>query len=223
VNAKPDRSAAFGELEGEERRRLARLGGLLFLVGSVTALPAGLLLEPVPALHEHLVLIAGAIAGAVILSMPWERFSSIWLHVLMIVGTIEVAVGVAVFSLDYGFFYVLVAMYAAYLVRDRTILGAYMAFFTAALLAPSVYEDANRDHAHLTLIVLPVMLITAFVVRYLRDTLERREAVYRGMALEAVALAERIRGTENSSVDGGADGIASRLEHLQHTPDEGLN
>ena len=112
----------------------------------------------------------------------------------MVVGTLEVAAEVAVFSDDFAFFYVLGAMYAAYVIRDRTVLLAYMLFFTLALLAPLVYEDDSmNEQAHHILVTFPVMVIAAVTVRYLRDTLEQRERDYRGFAFEAVSLAERIR------------------------------
>jgi hypothetical protein len=89
-----------------------------------------------------------------------------------------------VLSDDFAFYYVLVAMYAAYVV-----------FLALALLAPLAYADGDaKVQAHHILVTFPVMVIAAVIVRYLRDTLERREAEVRTFAHEAVELAERIRG-----------------------------
>lgn len=220
-------TSAFGDLDGDERRRLARLAGILLIVGSVTALPAGLLLDPAPEPYEHIVATLGAITGAVIFRLPWERLSSVWLHVLLVLGTLEVLMGVIVFSETYALFYSLVAMYAAYVVRERTALVLYLMFFETVLLAPLVFGGATREEAHVALLVTPVIFITAVVVRYLRETLELREQAYRDFAIEAVGLAERIRGTESGHDGDGGDGhdghdgadganLASRIERLQH-------
>ena len=94
----------------------------------------------------------------------------------MIVGAAEIAAGVAIFSDDYAFVYVLVAMYAAYVIRDRRWLLAYMAFFTAMLCLPLVYDgDDLSEQVHHILVTFPVFLIAALIVAYLRDTLEQRE------------------------------------------------
>lgn len=186
---------AFGDLSPAERRRLANVGALLFVVGSATSIPAGLLLDPPPRLYEHVVGLIGITLGLMYLRLPWERMSDNWLHVIPIVGVAEVIAGVAIFSEDYSFFLVLGAMYVAFTVRDNRVLAGYAAYFIAALVAPLTYWDGDRsDLAHTLLVTLPVLIIGAFAVRYFRDTLEKRERQYRVFANEAIALAERIRG-----------------------------
>ncbi len=195
---------AFGELDPAEIRRLGRLAGILMIVGAFVSVPAGLVLDPAPKAYEHLIALGSALLGVVALLAPWERLSSNWLHVGIVVGTLEIAAGVAVFSDDYAFFYVLVAMYAAWVIRDRATLFAYMALFTLALVAPLLYTQGDlREQTHHILVTLPVFVIAAAIVLYLRDTLERREREYRGFAFEAVTLAERIRGHPNGGSENG--------------------
>ena len=211
---------AFGDLDPAEIRRLGRFAGILMIVGAIVSVPAGLALEPAPKVYEHLIGLGSALFGLLALLAPWERLSSNWLHLAIIAGTLETAAGVAVFSDDYAFFYVLVAMYAAYVIRDRTTLLAYMAFFTLALVAPLVYTQGDlSEQAHHILVTLPVFVIAAAIVLYLRDTLEQREREYRGFAFEAVTLAERIRGHANGeSQDGDLEVRLSRLAATEPGP-----
>lgn len=204
---------AFGSLTGDERVRLGRLAGVLMVVGAVVSFPAGLVMEPAPAAHEHLLGLASILFGVVVLLAPWERISANWLHVALVVATAEIAAGVAIFSDDYAFFYVLVAMYVTFVVRGRTVLLAYALFLALALLAPLTYADEDlNEQVHHILVTLPVLVIAAVIVRYLRDTLERRERQYRGFAHEAVSLAERIRGA-NGGEDDDVD-LAARIDRL---------
>jgi hypothetical protein len=206
-------AGAFGPLSGDERRRLGRFAGVLMIVGALVSFPAGFALEPQPPLHEHLIGLGSAALGVVAYFAPWERISSGWLHLAIIVGTVEIAAGVAVFSDDYAFFYVLVAMFAAFIIRDHTVVVAYALFMGLALFAPLAYanEDVN-EQVHHVLVTLPVLVIAAAIVRYLRDTLEHRERQYRGFAHEAVSLAERIRG--GNGRDDAEEDLAARLERL---------
>jgi uncharacterized membrane protein HdeD (DUF308 family) len=186
---------AFGPIDSDELQRLGRFAGVLLVVGALVSFPAGLVLESVPAATDHLIGVAALTTGLIALCAPWQRMSPNWLHFGAAAATIEIAAGVAVFSDDYAFFYVLVAMFAAYAIRDRDVLIVYMAVLTVALLSPLVYEDEElKEQAHHILVTFPVMLIAAAIVRYLRDTLEQRENQFRRFAFEAVSLAERIRG-----------------------------
>ena len=204
---------AFGAIEGSELRRLGRFAGALMIVGALVSVPAGLVLEPMPEATNHLIGLATLLTGLAAWFAPWEEMSPNWLHAAMVVATVEIAAGVVVFSDDYAFFYVLVAMYAAFVVRDRNVLVAYMSLLAVALFAPLSYDDEDlKEQAHHILVTLPVLAIAAFLVRYLRDTLEDREDQYRGFAYEAVSLAERIRGhPERSDAD---EDLEARLGRL---------
>lgn len=214
VGIERESRGAFGALAGEERARLGRFAGVLMMVGALVSLPAGFTLEPAPEPYEHLIGIASGLVGLVALLAPWERMSSNWLHVAMIVATVEIAIGVAVLSDDYAFFYVLVAMFAAYVIREPQVMLAYILFLTLALVAPLTYADETlKEQAHHILVTLPILVIAAAIVRYLRDTLEQREREYRGFAFEAVSLAERIRGGEDLGPEPQGD-LKSRLGKL---------
>jgi hypothetical protein len=182
------------------------------VVGALAAFPAGLVLEPAPDAVDHLVGLSVLVTGLAAFFAPWERLSPGWLHVLLVLAVLEIAVGTAVFSDDFAFYYVVVGMYAAYVIRDPAIFAAYILFFLLALAAPFAYADEDlKEQVHHILVTAPVFIIAVVIVRYLRDTLERRQHDYRRFASEAVSLAERIRGRP----DGGPDGdLEERLGRL---------
>lgn len=191
-----DREGAFGALSAEERERLGRLGGVLFIAGSAFTIPAALFIDPAPAATSYLVGVVGLAAGTGFYLAPWRRMSSNWLHVGLGAATVQTAVAVRVLSDDFAFYYVVVAMYVAYVVRDRRAVAGYFGLLLAALLVPLTYDEHNlREQAHHILVTLPVFVIAAGFVLYLRGTLESREQRYRRFAYEAVALAIRIRGS----------------------------
>ena len=198
-----------------ERKRLGTLGGALFIIGSLAAVPAAAFLEPSPAPAEYLIAAAGVLLGAGLLAVPWGRLPERALYSVSIIATVYVALGASVFSDDFAFYLVLIAVYTAYAVRARSDFLWLMAFFTAAAIAPLLYADQSFDElAHHVLVTLPVMLVSAGVVRYLRDALAERELQYRRFAVEAVTLAERIRGGPPLKGEATPENVEERLADL---------
>ncbi len=208
--------SAFGPLGDAERRRLGRLGAALMIFGSVLSLPAGLVLAPAHPLEDHLIAGAGIATGLMFYRAPWERMQDWWLHLVPLFGTVAIACGVAVFSDDYAFYYVLVAIYAAYALRDVRAMVVYATVLMVALLAPLVYAEGTfREQAHHILVAIPALLIAAATVGYLRATLESRERQYREFAAEAVGLAGRIRRGETLDPDPTSAELERALEDLR--------
>lgn len=207
--------SAFGPIGPQEAKRLGRVGGALFLAAAAFSLPAGLALDPRPEPEAYLLGLSGMLLGAIALVIPWNRLSPNWLHVLLVGGILEVALAVKIFSDDFAFYYVAVVAYAAYIIRDRRVLGYYFVAITVAILAPLAYDMEHiRAQAHNILVALPVFIIIGELVVYLRDVLERREQRYRAFALEAVSLAIRIRGSRVKAAGKPADGIDAMLDEL---------
>ena len=202
-------------MEPSERKQFGRLGGLLFVIGSLAAAPASAFLEPPPNPAEYLTAFAGVAAGVLLIAVPWERLPERALYSIPIAATAYVLLGVSLYSDDFAFYQVLIAVYTAYVVRDRSDFFWLMVFFTAATLTPLAYTDESFDElAHHILVTLPVMIISAAVVRYLRDSLAKRELQYRRFAVEAVTLAERIRGGQASRQEPTVDDVEERLAQL---------
>lgn len=153
------------------------------------------------------------LSGAAMLLAPWERMSPRWLHAIIAGGLIEVALGVLIFSDDYAFDFVIVGIYAAYVLRSQRAEIAYaVAFLILGIVSLGLDSNDFDSRLHHMLVLIPVLTIAAGMVRYLRDTLERSQAEYRGFAAEAVHLAVRIRGTTRPQ-DG--DAVDRRLEELE--------
>ena len=203
------------ELTPEERRRLGKLGGALLIIGALAAAPAAAFIEPSPAPLEYLVIVAGVMAGSALMAFPWERLPERALYSVSIAATGYVMIGTGFYSDDFAFYQVLIAVYTAYVVRQQKDFLVLMAFFTLATLAPLLYvDDAFKEQAHHILVTLPVMLISAAVVRYLRDALAYRERQYRRFAVEAVTLAERIRGGPAHAQEMTPENVEERLAEL---------
>ncbi len=201
-------------LSAADRKRLGQLGGALMIIGSLAAVPAALFLEPAPDPVEYLGALAGVALGAILLVVRWEGVPDRALYVVPVIATVYVTLAAVVFSDDFGFYQVLIGVYTAYAVKPRADFLALMALFTLATLAPLLFVDESfSEQAHHILVILPVLFISAAVVRYLRGALTRREREYRHFALEAVGLAERIRGGGPAAADEHED-VDRRLEEL---------
>jgi hypothetical protein len=183
------------------------------IVGALAAFPAGLVLEPPPDPAEYLPVVAALLTGIVTFFLPWHRLSPAWIHVVLVLASIEIAVATAVLSDDFAFYYVVIGTYVAFVIRDQRVFAAYIAMlFALALFAPFLQPDEERsEQVHHILVTAPVFIIAVAIVRYLHNTLDRRQDDYRRFAFEAVTLAERIRGR----AEGGEDAdLEERLDRL---------
>jgi hypothetical protein len=178
---------------GDDSVRLVRIAGILLLTGSVFSIPGGVVIEPAPPLTDYWVSLTGATIAAGLLLAPSAWITGPWVHFSLLVGVVLIAVAVGVFSDDYAFFYVITAIYGAFALRRKAEVLAYVVLLTLALLAPLVYDDRIKEQLHHIFVVLPVLLISALFVVYLRESLERNARNYAELAGEADALASRIR------------------------------
>lgn len=190
----PRHWGAFGNPPAAERRLIGRFGGVLMMVGSAMAIPAGLMLDPMPTGWEFGVWAVGFVVGAVIFMVPWERASGAWIHVGLTLGILESVIAVATISDDYAFYLVLASSFVAFTMRDPRVLTGYAVVIGLAVLAPITYADESlREQMHHILIALPIIVIAGGAVVYLRNTIEQRERQYQGFAEETASLAKRIR------------------------------
>lgn len=181
--------------ERGERGSLGRLGGILIMIGSLAGLPAAFIIEPAPSLADYLIAPAGVAIGLCLTRVPWGRLAPAWIYVIAVLGTIEVAVSSILVSHSFAFYEILIGLWTAYAAYSLAHFVLAMTGFSLTILAlPALGAGEMGDQTHQTLIILPIMLIAAGIVRYLRDTLVRHEEDTRKFALEAVSLADRIRG-----------------------------
>jgi diguanylate cyclase (GGDEF)-like protein len=162
----------------QRRAITGRLAGLLFMVGAIVSLPTNLLFTdpPVGATSRWINLLA-FVSGVTCLVIPWQRVAARWFHLVPIIGTAEVALsvwGVGVHGGTYSWYYVLVAVYVAYVFERRAEIAAHMAFVGVCFALPVTYlpgVDAGNA-AIRTLVAVPLLATVAAMVAYLREGLE---------------------------------------------------
>jgi diguanylate cyclase (GGDEF)-like protein len=182
-----DQTSMTAPHDAAERRAITgRLAGLLFAVGALASAPTNeLFADPPVGQAARWIDLLAFVSGLVCLSIPWRRVPEQWFHLLPIVGTVEVALsvwGIGVHGGIYSWYYVLVAVFAAYAFDSRVQIAAHTAFVAAAFAAPIVYLHDASTASLRTLVAVPVLFAVAAVVAYLREGLEEGKAM---LALQA--------------------------------------
>jgi hypothetical protein len=193
-----DRGGTAGELAGEHpgeaARRYGRLAGALSVAGAVSSVPSSLLLEPAPSPAVYLLPALAVISGAVCFAIPWERLPLAIFHAIAALGTVYVAAAAEIAAPSYSFYYVFIAVYAAFVFESRVAVAAHLLFIAIALLAPAVWDpDTSGETVRRALLFIPGLALTSGVVVLLRQRLERDRRRYRVFAEEAYDIALRIR------------------------------
>jgi diguanylate cyclase (GGDEF)-like protein len=165
----------------ERRAITGRLAGLLFMVGAAVSVPTGLLFTnpPVGAVSRWINLLA-FVSGVLCFAIPWRRVPERWFHLVPIIGAAEVALsvwGVGAHGGIYSWYYVLVAVYVAYVFERRIQIAAHMTFVAVCFALPVTYlADANTA-AIRWLVAVPLLFTVAGMVAYLREGLEQGRAL----------------------------------------------
>jgi diguanylate cyclase (GGDEF)-like protein len=168
-------------LEPAERRRVVgRLAGLLFSVGAVLSVPANLLFHsPGVEPRAFAVNALAFVTGVICLLIPWDRVPPGWFHLIPVLGSGEVALavwGVGGGHVDvYCWFFVFVAVFAAYAFSDRRVIAAHTSIAALAFALPLTYPGNGPDTFTRTLVGVPVLFVLAGIVAYLREELEARQ------------------------------------------------
>jgi hypothetical protein len=179
--------------DARQQRRYGRVGALLFGAASLSAVPSGLLLEPVPGFELIVALALGLASAAACWFIPWERLSTWSLDVVCVAGTLEVLLVCHLIDETYRVLYTLPVVFAALALPTRRRVVVQVAFVLLALTEPILHATGVQDSARIALLFAPVLVIVACAVRYLRETLEARERSSRAFAREAIQLAIRLR------------------------------
>ena len=174
-------------------RSFGLIAGILFIGGAFAGIPSSLLIEPAPPAELYLVSVASVAFGIAAISIPWDRISPLWTHVAMIGAIIQVGFTVALAGDVFVFYFVFIAIFAAYAFSDRNQVAAYLGLIGIALLLPIVLiPDSTRATAAQALAAVPAIALVAVMVAFLRERLEANRATTRRFAREALALSERI-------------------------------
>jgi diguanylate cyclase (GGDEF)-like protein len=168
--------------EPQRRRSIGRLGGLLFCAGALVFASSALTFGSGPSSWVLAVIVLAFVTGVVSLSIPWERISAHWIHVLAVTGTLEVTAGVWASGADgeaYAWLYLMVVIMVAYAFRSRAVIGAHVAFVSICLAVPLIDPATSAQHSLRNLLVsAPTLVIAAVLVAYFRERLEAGKNAY---------------------------------------------
>jgi diguanylate cyclase (GGDEF)-like protein len=195
-----------------QRRDVGRVAGVVISLGALTALASGMIVNnPGAPISFYMLTVVSLCTGIACAFMPWGGISARWLHVVPVIVTVEVALGVRLAG-AYGDmaanYYIFVAVFIGYAFRTRRAIIAHVAFAAAASSLPLVYADAHAaDTAARTLIRVLVLVVIAGIVTLLREGLQKRQR-----ELEALALRDPLTGVGNYRL------LSDRLEYeiLRH-------
>jgi diguanylate cyclase (GGDEF)-like protein len=168
---------AFWENDAAGRRAIGRIAGILFSAGGLATVPAYRLMEnAAPPAAVNLLPVLAFLSGIACFAVPWDRVRAIWFHLVLVLGTAEVAVSVWALG-DHGnvvsWFYVFVVVFAALAFRERASVAAHVAVASIALALPIAYAaDSARDNLVRTIVAVPTLAVAAAVVAFLRERLE---------------------------------------------------
>jgi diguanylate cyclase (GGDEF)-like protein len=173
---------------GAQRRSLGRLAGIMFITGSLFALPADRVAHAPDLLSVVLLTAMGIVTGAVCLALPWERLSERWLHAVAALATLEITTSVVVDGAHgtmLAGFYALVATIVAYGFRNRRAIALHTVLILTAMVVPAV-ALSSQPHSAVPGVMVGAIVTAAIiaVVVYLREQLE-------GTADQLRELAER--------------------------------
>jgi diguanylate cyclase (GGDEF)-like protein len=170
------------------RRSLGRVAGVMYIAGSLFALPADRLAHAPDLLSVVLLTAMGIVTGAVCLALPWERLSVRWLHAVAALGTLEITTSVVVDGARgtmLAGFYALVATVVAYGFRSRRAIALHTVLILTAMVVPPI-ALSSKPSATIPGVMVGAIVTAAIivVVVYLREELE-------GAADQLRELAER--------------------------------
>ncbi len=173
-------------VELERRRTIGKIAGALYIFGALLSVPSALLVTPAPPPIVYLLIALGFVSGVFFLLFPWERTSSRWLHVIAILGMIEITLGIRATGIHgslYSWLYMLIAIGVAYAFSSRRTIALYMLAITAAMTTqligtPLSTTDVLRNIA----VSVPSLVMACGVIVFFRERLEEGQRAYLRLA-----------------------------------------
>jgi diguanylate cyclase (GGDEF)-like protein len=178
------REAFADPSEGESHERAMRRYGLmaaaLLIAGGLAAIPNNLLHDPQHPPTIYLLVALALVSGLVCLLIPWQRLPRRSLHVVGVVGSIEVLLSVWFGDPIFAWYYIFVVIFAAYAFPTRREVALQLGFAILMMLTPSLlgYDGKQLQLADLV-VQVPSLILAAIVVVALREQLEQSREAYR--------------------------------------------
>lgn len=178
-------------------RQYGHVAAALFIAAALVAIPSSLLQTPAQPAGIYVFTTLALASGLVCLVLPWERIPIRWFHLVAAAATVEIAVAVAVDDRTFAWYYVFVAVFAAYVFPTRIETAVQVALASIGFLAPAIYDpDTAGETIRAAIVAIPSFALAALVVTYLHERLDAKQRLYRRFAEETLALAIRIGGRE---------------------------
>jgi diguanylate cyclase (GGDEF)-like protein len=175
-----DAGALMGESPESAMRRYGLMAAALLIAGGLAAIPNNLLHDPHHPPTIYLLVALALVSGGICLLVPWQRLPRRSLHVVGVVGSIEVLLAVWFGDPIFAWYYIFVVIFAAYAFPSRRDVAFQLGFAILMMLAPSIigYDDNKLQLADL-LVQVPSLILAAIVIVWLREQLERSREAYR--------------------------------------------
>jgi diguanylate cyclase (GGDEF)-like protein len=162
------------------------LAGSLFVGGGLAGIVPIALHEPEHAAAIYLLPLLAIVSGLVCWAVS-RRAPRSWLHVVLVLGTVEVTLATALADHLFATYYVFVAICSAYVFIDRRMIAAHVALAALGAFAAVLYTSGEgpgeaRHELIFALILIPSLVLAAGAVAFLRERLAVSEARYRELS-----------------------------------------
>jgi len=168
------------QTEAEATKRNGRIAGVLFIAGGIAGTPAIAFHDPAFPPTVFLLTALAVISGAICLWAPWERISPRWLSAVGVIASLEVFSTCMLIDPVFCWYYILVAVWSAYVFPRSIEVAAQVGFAVTLMLAAAAIEGA-RELVYM-LVAVPALAGATALVWTLRQQLERGRAGYRKLS-----------------------------------------
>ena len=118
--------------------------------------------------------------------MCWRlagKLSWRWLHVVAVAAALEIALTVGLADQSFATYYTFIAIFAAYVFRERRWIACHIGFAAALSFAPLLYSDETpRESLLRGLVLVPTIVMAGIAVAFLRERLLASEDRYRDLS-----------------------------------------
>lgn len=171
-----------GVARSEETRQNWRLAAILFAGGGLGAVLPDALHDPPHPLTIFLLPLLALVSGAACWWLA-GRLSHPWLHLVAVIATLEIALTVSLADQGFVTYYTFIAIFSAYVFRDRRWIAVHIGFAAILSFAPLLFSDETTRQGLLRgLVLVPTLIMAGVAVAFLRERLAASEDRYRDLS-----------------------------------------